>query len=207
VDGLKLGLLGGTFDPPHVGHLWLAETARQQLSLDGVLFLPVGEPPHKQGNEITAVAHRLRMTQLAIAPNPTFTLNTSDADRPPPHTTYSLLPLIQAQYPGAVLWLLLGADSLRDFATWYRPVDIIAQCRLAVLARPGVMVDWAALTTAVPHLPTAVDELAGPSLDVSSTAVRHWARRRCSLRYLLPDAVLDYVQRHRLYEESENNDQ
>ncbi len=201
MGGLRLGLLGGTFDPPHVGHLWLAETARQQLHLDRVLFLPVGEPPHKQGNGVTAVAHRLRMTQLAIADNPAFVLNTTDADRPPPHTTCSLLPLIQAQFPATAYWLLIGADSLRDFASWHQPAAIIAQCRLAVLPRPGVVVDWMGLETAVPGLHTAVDELAGPSLNISSTTARQWARRQNSLRYLLPDAVLDYAQRHRLYEE------
>lgn len=201
MGGIRLGLLGGTFDPPHIGHLWLAETARDQLGLDRVLFLPVGDPPHKQGRMITAVSHRLRLTQLAIADQPAFTLDRTDADRPPPHTTVTLLPLIRAQYPDADLWLLIGGDSLRDFAAWREPAQIIAQCRLAALPRPGVEVDWTGLETAVPGLRAAVDLLEGPTLDISGTAVRYWARQNRSLRYLVPPAVRGYIEQNKLYED------
>ena len=196
---IRLGLLGGTFDPPHFGHLWLAESARDQLHLDQVLFLPVGEPPHKQGNSITAVSRRLHMTQLAISNHPAFCLDTLDIERPLPHTTCSLLPLVQAAHPDADLWLIIGTDSLRDFPTWHEPENIIAQCRLAALARPGVVVDWNVLETAVPGLRAATDELAGPTMDISSTAVRHWAKHNHSLRYLVPAPVLDFIQQHALY--------
>ena len=191
--------MGGTFDPPHFGHLWLAESARDQLHLDQVLFLPVGEPPHKQGNSITAVSRRLHMTQLAISNHPAFCLDTLDIERPLPHTTCSLLPLVQAAHPDADLWLIIGTDSLRDFPTWHEPENIIAQCRLAALARPGVVVDWNVLETAVPGLRAATDELAGPTMDISSTAVRHWAKHNHSLRYLVPAPVLDFIQQHALY--------
>jgi len=191
--------LGGTFDPPHFGHLWLAESARDQLHLDQVLFLPVGEPPHKQGNSITAVSRRLHMTQLAISNHPAFCLDTLDIERPLPHTTCSLLPLVQAAHPDADLWLIIGTDSLRDFPTWHEPENIIAQCRLAALARPGVVVDWNVLETAVPGLRAATDELAGPTMDISSTAVRQWAKHNHSLRYLVPAPVLDFIQQHALY--------
>lgn len=196
---IRLGLLGGTFDPPHFGHLWLAESARDQLHLDQVLFLPVGEPPHKQGNSITAVSRRLHMTQLAISNHPAFCLDTLDIERPLPHTTCSLLPLVQAAHPDADLWLIIGTDSLRDFPTWHEPENIIAQCRLAALARPGVVVDWNVLETAVPGLRAATDELAGPTMDISSTAVRQWAKHNHSLRYLVPAPVLDFIQQHALY--------
>jgi nicotinate-nucleotide adenylyltransferase len=108
-----------------VGHLWLAEAAREQLALDRVLFLPVGEPPHKEGKRVTAVTHRLAMTQLAVQDNPFFAVDTTDSDRPPPHTTVTLLPHIQAQYPKAQLWLLIGADSLRDLPLWVEPARIV----------------------------------------------------------------------------------
>jgi nicotinate-nucleotide adenylyltransferase len=199
VGRIRLGLLGGTFDPPHFGHLWLAESARDQLHLDQVLFLPVGEPPHKQGNSITAVSRRLHMTQLAISNHPAFCLDTLDIERPLPHTTCSLLPLVQAAHPDADLWLIIGTDSLRDFPTWHEPENIIAQCRLAALARPGVVVDWNVLETAVPGLRAATDELAGPTMDISSTAVRQWAKHNHSLRYLVPAPVLDFIQQHALY--------
>ena len=199
---VKLGLLGGTFDPPHFGHLWLAESARDQLHLDQVLFLPVGEPPHKEGNSVTAVSHRLHMTRLAIDDHPAFRLDTLDIERPRPHTTCSLLPLIHAAYPQADLWLIVGADSLRDFPMWHEPASIIAQCRLAVLDRPGVVVDWSKLETAVPGLRAATDQLAGPTMDISSTAVRRWAKQSHSLRYLVPARVLTFIQQQDLYSES-----
>lgn len=196
---LKLGLLGGTFDPPHVGHLWLGETAREQLGLDEVLFLPVGEPPHKQGKSVSAVFHRLAMTQLAIANNPRFALDTTDIDRPPPHSTVSLIPHLCACYPSAQLWLLIGSDSLRDFPTWHDPHLLIQRCRLAVLPRPGVVIDWQKLETAVPGITASVDMLGGPMVAISSTEVRQWIGNGRSLRYLVPPEVLAYIRTNGLY--------
>lgn len=195
----RIGLLGGTFDPPHVGHLWLAESALDQLQLDEVRFLPVGEPVHKQDRAITAVTHRIPMTQLAIADHPAYTLDTLDADRPPPHTTVTLIPQLARRLKPARFWLLIGADSLCDLATWSEPQSLIAQCRLAVLPRPGIAIDWLALETAVPGLSTAVDMLRGPQLGLSSTQIREWATAGHSLKHLLPTAVLRYIQHHNLY--------
>lgn len=194
---MRLGLLGGTFDPPHYGHLWLAETARDQLRLDRVLFLPAGQPPHKQGRPITAVSHRLRMLQLAL-PAP-FNVDTTDMDRPPPHTTATLLPLLQQAYPAAQLWWLIGGDSLRDLPDWVTPDRILQRCRLGVLPRPGITLDWPALQTAVPGVETAVDWLDGPQLPIASTTIRQWASAGRSVRFLLPDPVADYVAAQRLY--------
>jgi nicotinate-nucleotide adenylyltransferase len=196
---MRIGLFGGTFDPPHVGHLWLAETAVAQLKLESVLFLPVGMPPHKPKNQFTAVAHRLQMARLSIQDNTRFILNTTDIERPPPHTTATLLPLIQGQYPTAQLWLLLGADSLRDFTSWAMPTKIIQQCRLAVLGRPGVSINWDHLETAVPGVYKAVDFLAGPTVALSSTEIRNWARAGNSLRYLVNTAVAAYINENNVY--------
>jgi nicotinate-nucleotide adenylyltransferase len=194
----RIGLLGGTFDPPHVGHLWLAETARAQLGLAHVLFLPVGEPVHKE-RQLTAVSHRLAMTQLALQAYPSFALDTTDAERPSPHATYTLLPLLRERYPQAQFWLLIGGDSLRDFATWRQPQQIISQCRLAVLPRPGADVDWTVLDEAVPGLQTAVDWLNGPTLSLSSTEIRAWAAAGHSVQTLVGTAVAAYITRHQLY--------
>lgn len=199
VKKTAIGLLGGTFDPPHIGHLWLAETAREQLELDHVLFLPVGNPPHKEGQVVTAVSHRLAMTQLAIQDNPGFILDTTDYNRPPPHTTVTLLPQIQTLYPAAQLWLLIGADSLRDITTWVQPQRIVQQCRLGVLPRPGVEIDWEALETAVPHIRPVTHWLDGPSVAISSTEIRQWANSGNSLRYLVLPSVCAYIQEHKLY--------
>jgi nicotinate-nucleotide adenylyltransferase len=198
VSNSRIGLLGGTFDPPHVGHLWLAETAQAQLGLTRVLFLPVGEPVHKE-REITAVSHRLAMTQLALADYPSFELDTTDAERPPPHATYTLLPLLRQKYPQAGFWLLIGGDSLRDFATWRQPQQVIDQCRLAVLPRPGAEINWQALAEAVPGLPAAVDRLDGPTFPLSSTEIREWVRAGYSVRSLVGTAVAGYINRQHLY--------
>lgn len=196
----RIGVLGGTFDPPHMGHLWLAETARQQLELESVLFCPVGDPPHKARWEITAVHHRLAMVRETITGNPSFLLNTTDSDRPPPHATYTLLPLLQAQYPAAQLWLLIGSDGLRDFPTWNQPEQIIRQCRLGVLPRPGVTYQWQTLETAVPGLRRQVDLLAGPTVDISATGLRKWTAQGYSLRYLVSSAARKYIAAHHLYD-------
>ena len=195
----KIGLLGGTFDPPHWGHLWLAETARAQLGLAKVLFLPVGQPPHKREREITAVSHRLHLTQLAIQDTPHFELDTIDLEREPPQVTVTLLPLLQQAYPDAQLSWLIGSDSLRDLPTWHKPQALIQLCRLAVLPRPGVVVDWDELKTAVPGIETAVDMLDGPQLNLSSTDIRQWAKAGHSIRHLLPTAVHHYIETTSLY--------
>lgn len=195
----RLGLLGGTFDPPHVGHLWLAETARGQLKLDKVLFLPVGDPPHKQDKKVTAVTNRIHMLKLALAHDPHFELDTTDVTRPLPHTTISLLPIIQAAYPQAHLWLIIGQDSLRDFPTWINPQEIIRQCRLGVLSREQAAHDWEVLETAVPGLQAATDYLQGPTLAISSTEIRRWAKLGHSLRFLLADEVKSYITQNQLY--------
>ena len=195
-----IGLLGGTFDPPHIGHLWLAETAQEQLGLTEVVFLPVGEPPHKRDRLITAVSHRLHMLQLALQDTP-FAIDLLDTYRPPPHTTVTLLPLLRATQPDAAFWWLIGADSLRDLPTWHDPQTIIAQCRLAVLPRSGVEIDWERLETAVPGIRAAVDWLSGPTLSLSSTVLRQWSRAGYSVRPLVGTAVGHYIQQHSLYKE------
>jgi nicotinate-nucleotide adenylyltransferase len=139
------------------------------------------------------------MVTLAIQDNPNFALETTDCTRPGPHTTVSLLPLLRQSYPNANFWLLLGGDSLRDLPTWAEPEQLIQQCRLAVLTRPGAEIDWAVLATAVPGIQTAVDQLNGPTLSLSATAIRVWVKSGQNPTYLVPTAVAHYIQTHQLY--------
>lgn len=187
----------GTFDPPHRGHLRLAELAADQLPLEQVLFLPVGQPTHK--NTLTAVHHRMAMTALAIAHQPRFVLDTADADRSPPHYTATLLPILRQHYPARELWLLMGSDSLADLPRWHNPAAVIAHARLAVLARVGVEIDWVALEAAVPGVGAAVQWLDGEPLSLSSTAVRQAVANRQALGEEVPAAVRDYIVQHQLY--------
>ena len=193
----RIGLLGGTFDPPHNGHLRLAQAALTQLALDVVFFLPVGDPTHKSRPNLSNVSQRVSMTVLAIANEPRFALNLADCLRPEPHYTSTLLPFIQAEYPNADLWYVIGGDSLRDFYKWYQPETIIAQCRLAVLPRPGVAINWENLEP-ITGLRERVDLLAGELADISSTMLRRVAISAERQPYL-PPAVFDYIENHNLY--------
>ena len=197
-----LGILGGTFDPPHIGHLILAETARQQLGLEQVLFLPAGEPPHKSARPLSPAAIRLQMTQLAVTGNDAFVVSPLDVEREPPHYTATLLPLLRRRHPGATLWLLIGGDSLRDLPTWHQPREVVRQSRIAVLPRPGAPLHWEMLEQALPDLRARVTMLDGPHVALSSTRLRAWAAEGRSLRYLVPPAVCRLIGDSRLYQRS-----
>lgn len=196
----RIGLLGGTFDPPHLGHLWLAEVARQQLQLDRVIFAPVGQPPHKPDAYPTPAPFRLEMVRLAITGNDTFVVSAEDITRPTPHYTLTLLQNLIATQPKAIFWLLLGLDSLVDFPHWHRPDQIIQMCRLAVLARPEVGVDWNSLANEIPGIRKSVDFLSGPILYISASQIRSWINSKRSVRYLVPDPVLAFIAQNKLYQ-------
>jgi nicotinate-nucleotide adenylyltransferase len=195
----SLGILGGTFDPPHYGHLALAETARVQLGLAQVLFVPVGEPPHRPDQPITPAQHRMAMVEVGIADNPAFTLCRVDLDRPGPHYTVETLALLRQAYPEAELFLLMGGDSLAQLLTWRDPAGIVRQARLAVMPRPGYEPDLEALERAVPGIQERLIWLASPHFDVAASDLRWRARERLPLRYLVPPPVEVYVREHHLY--------
>jgi len=196
----KIGLMCGTFDPPHIGHLILAQSALLELALDLVIFLPVGDPTHKPTQ--TSVEHRLKMTQLAIADNPKFILDTTDAYRPEPHYTATLLPLIQEKYADSSFWLIIGGDSLSTFPNWHQPAEILKQCRLAVLDRPKVDTKIPLSEPIATQLSGKLDKLFGPSIDLSST----WLRQQFSqspaarYRYLVQTSVDTYIRDKKLYQ-------
>jgi len=200
----KIGVLGGTFDPPHYGHLLLADTARVQLHLDRVLFAPAGQPPHKPAARSSPVTHRVALLQAALsdANEPAFCLSRVDLDRPGPHYTVDALALLQKAHPEAEFWFLIGADSLADLTKWRDPVRIVVLARLAVLARSGAGPDMRQLSATVPGLTGRIDWLTGPALDVSSSALRERVRHGFPLRFLVPPAVETYVQGHGLYREA-----
>jgi nicotinate-nucleotide adenylyltransferase len=203
----RIGLFGGTFDPPHVGHLALAERARESLRLDHVLFVPAGRPPHKGRARLSPVADRIAMTRLAVAGNRAFTVSALEARRDGPSFTVDTLRALRRRELGARIFLLMGADSLAEFPTWRDPDAILAFATLAVAPRPGA-------PPAAPRIPWRIPGeargrrlsrsariawLGGPALEIASSAIRARLRAGRSVRYLIPDAVARYAARHRLY--------
>ncbi|MBI4771899.1 MAG: nicotinate (nicotinamide) nucleotide adenylyltransferase, partial [Chloroflexi bacterium] len=179
-----LGLFGGTFDPPHLGHLILAEEACARLRLDRLLWVLTAQPPHKQDWELSPLADRLALVQAAIEGEPRFALSRVDIDRPGPHWAADTLRLVGQANPGAALIYLMGGDSLRDLPTWGRPAEFVARCtEIGVMRRsktplagPGQQFDLAALEAALPGLASKVRFLDLPMIDIASHDVRRRVR-------------------------------
>ena len=195
----RLGVIGGTFDPPHYAHLVLAETARVQLQLDRVLFVPAQQPPHKVTRSMSSARHRAAMVEAAIAGNPAFLLSRVDLDRSGPSYTVGMLARLRQAFPGAELFFLMGGDSLAELHTWYDPAGIARHAHLAVMHRSGWEVDLAMLEQVVPRIGERLLWLDVPRLDISSTDLRRRVGLGLPLRYLVPPAVDDYIRDHRLH--------
>lgn len=197
----RIGILGGTFDPPHIGHLVLAEFARNALELDGVWFVPAASPPHKPQGVRTEALHRLAMVERAIIGNAAFSVSRADIDRPGPHYTIDLMRLLRSENPHAAFTFIMGGDSLRDLPRWSRPHQLIELCDFAVMHRPGIDDVRADMHAAIlPGLAARVTMIEASLLDLSSTVIVERVRAGQSVRYLIPDGVLDYLQTHHLYE-------
>ena len=198
---MRLGVLGGTFDPPHVGHLILAEEARTRLRLERVLFVPAGDPWRKAGQDITPVEHRLAMVRLLLVSDPYFEVSTLEVERQGPSYTVDTLEALHRQYgPGLELYFILGEDALHDLPNWKEPARLISLTWLAVAPRPPERA-WttADLEVAVPGISERIVALPMPTIDISSSDLRERARAGLSLRYLVPLDVEEYIRRHGLY--------
>lgn len=195
---MRVGILGGTFDPPHYGHLILAELAADSLALDRVLFVPAADPPHKGGLRASA-QHRVALVERAIAGNPRFALSRVDLDRPGPHYSVEMVQLVQAEFPGAALIFLIGGDSLRDLPTWSRPEELIKRVRLGVMRRPGSAPDLTQLEREIPGLGERIDWIDAPQIEISASALARRVAAGLSIRYQTPDAVRAYIDDHQLY--------
>jgi nicotinate-nucleotide adenylyltransferase len=201
---MRLGIYGGTFDPVHYGHLLLAESAREQLRLDEVWFMPAAVPPHKRERELTAAKQRVEMLELAIAGNPAFRVSKLELDRGGVSYTVDTLRTVKSQQPEAELFLLMGADSLRDLVTWREPAEICRLATPAVVRRGGQpALDFsvlAGIVSAERLREIAATEVDISAVDFSSSDLRERAATGRSLRYRTPRAVEMYIQAQKLYQ-------
>jgi nicotinate-nucleotide adenylyltransferase len=197
----RLGILGGTFDPPHVGHLWLGTLAADATGLDRVLFMPAAQPPHKAGERVSRATDRLLMTHLAIAADPTFELATIEMERPGPSYTIDSVTELQELYGDEVtLSLVMAADSLDQIDTWREPDLLLERIEWIVGPRPGVSVpDRATLERRFGPRASRIHLLEGPSLDVSSSEIRRRVAAGHAIRYLVPRGVEDLIVDRGLY--------
>jgi non-canonical purine NTP pyrophosphatase (RdgB/HAM1 family)/nicotinate (nicotinamide) nucleotide adenylyltransferase len=205
MDGLtprRVGVMGGTFDPVHIGHLMAAEEAIWALALDRVIFAPAGVPPHKPGATPADAGHRMAMIELAIAGDDRMALSRVDIDRPGPHFTVDMLALLRregAVPAGAGLWFIMGADSLVDLPTWRDPSGIIRLARLAVVRRPGFAPDLGEVARAVPGVADSVDLVEMPLVGVSGTDIRLRVGEGRPIRHQVPRSVEAYIGAQALY--------
>ncbi len=193
----RLGVLGGTFDPIHYGHLALAEEARGQFGLDAVLFIPAGEPPHKPHGQADA-EQRYLMTVLATADHPAFFVSRLELERAGLSYTVQTLQTLHDLYPQAELTFLLGADAALEFPTWRAPAEIMRLARVVAASRPGFPLRQLHAATQRAGLPEMA-VMPVPGLEISSTELRERLRQGQSVRYLTPDAVVAYLQKAGLY--------
>lgn len=191
---MDVGLFGGSFNPPHLAHLIVAEVARDQFGLREIWWIPNGTPPHKADDNLADAEHRLAMTRLATASNPRFRVSDVEIHREGPSYTVDTLRALQDAHPDTDFGLIIGSDSLDSFASWHRPDEIAERVPLIVYKRPG---DLEAV--AEPRFANCARYVAAPVLEVSGTEIR--ARRRAgrSIRYFVPESVRDYVDAHDLY--------
>jgi len=198
----RIGIMGGSFDPIHIAHLMLAETVREALSLDLVLFLPAGTQPLKQERTATPAEQRATMVALAIHGNSAFSLSRLDIERPGPSYTADSLVQLRKEWGGPekmAMWFILGSDSLLDFPKWHEQERIIAQTRLAVLRRPTFTADLASIEAGLPGFTSALDWVNAPLLEISATDIRRRVAEGLSIRYRVPETVREYIYAHNLY--------
>jgi len=195
----RVALFGGTFDPPHLGHLIIAESAREALDLDRVEFLVAADPPHKRGIARSHFDDRRAMVELAIGGSPRFSVNLSEGSRPGPSFTVDSLRLRREKTPDEELWFLMGADSLVDLPTWRTPSTIMALARLAVATRPGSEVDMGDLEAQLPGVGKATDMIETPLIDISSRDLRDRVRSGRSIAYRTTSSVSYYLKDRGLY--------
>jgi nicotinate-nucleotide adenylyltransferase len=197
----RVGLMGGTFDPIHNGHLIAAEEARWQAGLEKIIFVPTGQPPHKEREPAANPWHRYLMTALAVNSNPYFQVSSVEIERTGPSYTVDTLKAFAKLYPGAEIFFITGSDAILEIATWKDVQQLLSLCRFIAAVRPRYGLD--VLREKLSLLPLKWQErilcLEVPGLDISSTEIRKRIREGRPVKYLLPESVEDYIRKNGLY--------
>jgi nicotinate-nucleotide adenylyltransferase len=198
---MRIGIFGGTFDPPHIGHLILAEDAREQLELDQVLWVLTSFPPHKTMQRISPVQDRMTMVLLAIAGNIKFSFSRVEIDRPPPHYAADTVALLREKNPRDEFYYLMGADSLGDLPTWHDPKRFVSLCNgIGVMMRQNEALNPSKLELKIIGLHEKLHFLKTPLIEISGSDIRDRAAGGKPFRYLVPDKIFRYILNHKLYQ-------
>ncbi len=198
---MRIGIFGGTFDPPHLGHLILAEDAREQLGLDQVLWVLTPYPPHKTKQRISPLHDRMSMVLLAISGNAKFNLSRVDIDRPPPHYAVDTVAMLREKKPKDEFFYLMGADSLSDLLTWHEPEKFVSLCHgIGVMMRHEDDPNTTNLELKIPNLSDKLHFLETPLIEISGSFIRDRASGGKQFRYLVPDKIHQYIFNHKLYQ-------
>jgi nicotinate-nucleotide adenylyltransferase len=198
---MRIGIFGGTFDPPHIGHLILAQEAQAQLALDHVLWVVTPFPPHKKLHKISPVQDRIAMVLLAIAGNRKFILSRVDIDRQQPHFAVDTVAQLRKKSPKDEFYYLMGTDSLNDLPTWHDPVRFVSICHsIVIMVRRDESVDTSKLDADIPGLNKKLKFLETPLIEISGTDIRNRVENGKQIRYFVPDKIYHYIINHKLYQ-------
>lgn len=199
---MKVGIVGGTFNPIHLGHLMLGEYAYKELELDEIWFMPNANPPHKNKKTFTtSILERKEMIELAIKDVPYFQYSTHEVDKKETSYSYRTMSELKAIYPSNIYYFIIGSDSLFSLETWKHPEILMTKCRILVACRSGA--DVSTINAQIHYLTQkydcAIDLLEMPLLEISSSEIRNRIKQNKSIKYVVPDSVHSYIKSHHLY--------
>lgn len=198
---MKIGIMGGTFDPIHFGHLATAEAVRESFMLDEILFIPAARPPHKRGRNVTDEKHRLTMTILATRSNKFFKVSDMELKRTGLSYTLDTMNELYKTFGNSTeLFFIIGADSLADLSKWHEARELVEKCHFIATTRQGVDVDFSAVENYFGAIAKEhIHRVTTPGLEISSTDIREKVRLGRSIKYLVPEVVEEYILREELY--------
>ena len=198
---MRIGIFGGTFDPPHLGHMILASEALEQLKLDKLLWMVTAIPPHKASEDVLEVEKRLALTRAAIASFPQFELSTLEIDRPGPHYSVDTVGLVKELFPESEVFFLMGQDSLRDLPYWHESELFLDRCTgLGVMRRPGIETVLQNLSEKYPHIIQKIHWFETPLVDISSHDIRKRIQEGRTYQFFLPGDVFQLIEKENYYQ-------